>query len=65
MVLLVELQSALDYHASPIEINLETSWNTVAYYLHHESSVVKQFISNYDNHLNVQDILILLRTMLV
>ena len=51
--IIAELQSALDYHASPIEINLETSWNTVGYYLHHESSVVKQFISNYDNHLNV------------
>ena len=37
----------LDYHRAPIEIDLHTQWNTVAYYLHHESPVVAQFENQF------------------
>ena len=37
----------LDYHRAPIVIDLHTQWNTVAYYLHHESPVVAQFENQF------------------
>jgi hypothetical protein len=49
------LQDALNYHASAIEIDLHTGWNTVAYYLHHESSVVAQFEKQFGSESAVQD----------
>jgi len=45
------LQDALDYQAKEIEINLHTGWNTIAYYLHHESSVVLQFAHQFGGEL--------------
>jgi heme-degrading monooxygenase HmoA len=38
---------SLNYHRAPIEIDLHTQWNTVAYYLHHESPVVAQFENQF------------------
>jgi len=49
------LQDALNYHAEALEIDLHTGWNTVAYYLHHESSVVAQFENQFGSESAVQD----------
>ena len=49
------LQDALNYQAEAIEIDLSTGWNTVAYYLHHKSSVVAQFESQFGSEAEVQD----------
>jgi len=48
------LQDALDYHAEALVIDLHSGWNTVAYYLHHESSVVAQFESQFGSETAVQ-----------
>jgi len=53
--ILAELQSALDYHSSPILIDLQPQWNTVAYYLQHKSSVVAQFVGQFETHQEVAD----------
>ena len=45
--ILAYMQSALDYHSSPLVIDLHTQWNTVAYYLQHETSVIAQFEGQY------------------
>ncbi len=44
---------SLDYHRAPIEIDLHTQWNTIAYYLQHESSVILQFENQFGTELNV------------
>ena len=49
------LQDALNYHASALVIDLHSGWNTVAYYLHHESSVVAQFEDQFGSEAEVQD----------
>jgi len=49
------LQDALNYHASALVIDLHSGWNTVAYYLHHESSVVAQFENQFGSESAVQD----------
>jgi hypothetical protein len=49
------LQDALDYHAEALVIDLHSGWNTLAYYLHHESSVVAQFEAQFGSEENVQD----------
>ena len=49
------LQDALYYHANPLVIDLHSGWNTVAYYLHHESSVVAQFENQFGSESAVQD----------
>jgi len=49
------LQDALNYHASALVIDLHSGWNTVAYYLHHESSVVAQFEAQFGSEAQVQD----------
>jgi hypothetical protein len=48
------LQHALNYQAEALVIDLHTGWNTVAYYLHHESSVVAQFESQFGSETAVQ-----------
>ena len=53
--IIAELQSALDYHAHNMNINLHEQWNTVAYYLHHSTDVVAQFLANFDDHLAIED----------
>ena len=53
--ILAELQSAFDYHSSPIVINLQPQWNTVAYYLQHTSSVIAQFVGQFGSHQDVAD----------
>jgi hypothetical protein len=52
--IIAELQSALDYHSSPIQIDLDEQWNTVAYYLQHPTDVVEQFLSNYTDHQDIE-----------
>jgi hypothetical protein len=49
------ITDSLDYHRAPIEIDLHTGWNTVAYYLHHESPVVAQFEAQFGSEEAVQD----------
>lgn len=49
------ITDSLNYHRAPIEIDLHTGWNTVAYYLHHESPVVAQFEAQFGTEENVQD----------
>ena len=49
------LQDALNYHAEALVIDLHTGWNTVAYYLHHESSVVAQFENQFGSETGVQE----------
>jgi hypothetical protein len=49
------ITDSLDYHRAPIEIDLHTGWNTVAYYLHHESPVVAQFEAQFGTEEAVQD----------
>jgi len=49
------LQDALNYHASALVIDLHSGWNTLAYYLHHESSVVAQFEAQFGSEAEVQD----------
>jgi len=49
------ITDSLDYHRAPIEIDLHTGWNTVAYYLHHESPVVAQFEAQFGSEENVQN----------
>jgi hypothetical protein len=49
------LQDALNYHAEALVIDLGTGWNTVAYYLHHESSVVAQFENQFGSETAVQE----------
>ena len=41
--LLAVTNDTLDYHRAPIVIDLHSQWNTIAYYLQHESPVVAQF----------------------
>ena len=48
------LQDALNYQAEALVIDLHTGWNTVAYYLHHESSVVAQFEGQFGSETAVQ-----------
>jgi len=40
---------SLVYFRAPIEIDLHTQWNTVGFYLHHESPVVAQFEEQFGN----------------
>jgi len=47
------LQEALDYQASALVIDLHTQWNTVAYYLHHETSVIAQFEGQFGSAVEV------------
>jgi hypothetical protein len=49
------MQSALDYHASPLVIDLHTQWNTVAYYLQHETSVIAQFEEQFGGAIAVAE----------
>ena len=49
------LQDALNYQAEALVIDLHSGWNTVAYYLHHESSVVAQFENQFGSEAAVQD----------
>ena len=49
------LQDALNYQAEALVIDLHSGWNTVAYYLHHESSVVAQFENQFGSETAVQD----------
>jgi hypothetical protein len=49
------ITDSLDYHRAPIIIDLHTGWNTVAYYLHHESPVVAQFEAQFGSEEDVQD----------
>lgn len=49
------ITDSLNYHRAPIEIDLHTGWNTVAYYLHHESPVVAQFEAQFGSEEAVQD----------
>ena len=49
------LQDSLNYHRAPIVIDLHTQWNTVGYYLHHESSVQLQFIENFGTEIGVRN----------
>jgi len=49
------ITDSLNYHRAPIEIDLHTGWNTVAYYLHHESPVVAQFEAQFGSEENVQN----------
>jgi len=48
------ITDSLDYHRAPITIDLHTGWNTVAYYLHHESPVVAQFELQFGSETAVQ-----------
>jgi hypothetical protein len=48
------ITDSLDHHRAPIVIDLHTGWNTVAYYLHHESPVVAQFESQFGSETAVQ-----------
>jgi hypothetical protein len=45
--MLVVTNDTLDYHRAPLVIDLHTQWNTIAYYLHHESPVVAQFENQF------------------
>ena len=38
---------SLEYHRAPILIDLHSQWNTIAYYLHHESPVIAQFENQF------------------
>jgi len=49
------ITDSLDYHRDPIVIDLGTGWNTIAYYLHHESPVVAQFVAQFGTEEAVQD----------
>jgi len=53
--ILAYMQSALDYHASPLVIDLHTQWNTVAYYLQHETSVIAQFEEQFGGAIAVAE----------
>jgi len=46
---------SLNYHRAPIEIDLHTQWNTVAYYLHHESPVVAQFENQFGSAIAIAE----------
>jgi len=45
--LLAVTNDSLDYHRAALVIDLHTQWNTIAYYLHHESPVVAQFENQF------------------
>ncbi len=45
--LLQVTNDTLDYHREALVIDLHTQWNTIAYYLHHESPVVAQFENQF------------------
>jgi hypothetical protein len=45
--LLSVTNDTLDYHRAALVIDLHTQWNTIAYYLHHESPVVAQFENQF------------------
>ena len=45
--LLAVTNDTLDYHRAALVIDLHTQWNTIAYYLHHESPVVAQFENQF------------------
>ena len=47
------ITDSLNHHRSPIIIDLHTGWNTVAYYLHHPSPVVAQFVAQFGSPENV------------
>ena len=49
------ITDSLNHHRAPIEIDLHKGWNTVAYYLHHESPVVAQFEAQFGSEAAVQD----------
>jgi hypothetical protein len=49
------ITDSLNYHRAPIEIDMHTGWNTVGYYLHHESPVVAQFEAQFDSEAGIQD----------
>jgi len=58
--LLAVTNDTLEYHRAPLVIDLHSQWNTIAYYLHHESPVVAQFANQFggDNisvaeHINI------------
>jgi len=55
LALEVLITDSLNYHRKPILINLKSGWNTVAYYLHHESPVVAQFEAQFGSELAVQE----------
>jgi hypothetical protein len=48
------ITDSLNYHRAPIYIDLHSGWNTIAYYLHHESPVVAQFENQFETEENVQ-----------
>jgi hypothetical protein len=48
------ITDSLDHHRAPIIIDLHSGWNTVAYYLHHESPVVAQFENQFGSEAVVQ-----------
>ena len=49
------ITDSLNHHRAPIIIDLQTGWNTVAYYLHHPSPVVAQFENQFGSETAVQD----------
>ena len=48
------ITDSLNHHRAPIIIDLHSGWNTVAYYLHHESPVVAQFENQFGSEAAVQ-----------
>jgi len=53
--LLSVTNDSLDYHRAALVVDLHTQWNTIAYYLHHESPVVAQFVNQFGSEGNVAD----------
>jgi hypothetical protein len=49
------ITDSLNHHRAPIIIDLHSGWNTVAYYLHHESPVVAQFENQFGSEAAVQE----------
>jgi hypothetical protein len=49
------ITDSLNYHRAAIEIDMHTGWNTVGYYLHHESPVVGQFEAQFGSESAIQD----------
>ena len=53
--LLAVTNDTLDYHRAALVIDLHSQWNTIAYYLHHESPVVAQFENQFGSEGDVAD----------
>jgi hypothetical protein len=49
------ITDSLNYHRAAIEIDMHTGWNTVGYYLHHESPVVGQFEAQFGSETAISD----------